>query len=84
MLAAHLGFFMGERRVKVKISHVSFPSFWSNFSLLTTKLSPGLSGKPVHLVSAVKPLFKSAFILKYKANSWAFWSLADIRPMPCE
>lgn len=66
----HICFFQGvtqewQRRIPIKLL-VTFLSSWSKLSLLTIGLSLGLSEE--HLVSVVKPDFKSAFISRDKEN----------------
>lgn len=73
-----------QRRIPINFV-VTFPSSWSKFSLLTIRLSLGLSETSEHLVSTVKPNFKSAFSWeKYRKYlfSWTSWSLIGMRPVP--
>lgn len=56
-----------QRRIPINFV-VTFPSSWSKFSLLTIRLSLGLSETSEHLVSTVKPNFKSAFSWRNTEN----------------
>ena len=92
MLAAHLGFFSrGEGRVTVKNSHqltCHFSDILVKLCFVRSRLSLGLlhclSKTSVHLVSTVKPNFKSAFIEIHTkcVFSWTCWSVIRDRPVP--